>query len=50
MITDYEKGQIDLINHIKKELIKITDSKSKDYDLLFDVLSLLKNLKPKKDE
>ena len=40
----YIKGQLDLINHIKKEANKIVDDPKSD--AMFDILDLLRNLKP----
>jgi len=46
-MTDYERGQRDLINHIKEECVKALDSEG--VDVMLDIISLLKGLEPKKE-
>ena len=43
---DYIKGQEDLIRDIKTKVNYILDN-SEGYDMLFDIINLLKTLKPK---
>jgi|AntDeeMetagen681_2_1112603.scaffolds.fasta_scaffold56601_1 hypothetical protein len=45
--SEYLQGQEDLINEIKKE-VSIIIEKSEGSDVMFDILHLLKSLKPKK--
>jgi hypothetical protein len=44
-MTPYEQGQSDLIDQIKKEVLKIEQNSSPDM-LIVDILSLLKSLNP----
>jgi hypothetical protein len=48
VMSDYERGQRDLISYIKAHIIHITQT-SKGEDLILDVANLLRNLKPLKD-
>lgn len=45
MSEDYTKGQEELILHIKSKISKILEN-SEGYDILFDIIDLLKTLKP----
>jgi len=45
MIDDYTKGQEELILHIKSKISKILEN-SEGHDILFDIIDLLKTLKP----
>lgn len=45
-MDDYTKGQEDLIKHIKIKVSYILDN-SEGYDMLFDIINLLKSLKPR---
>ncbi len=45
-MTDYEQGQIDLIQHIKKECKFIVEN-SEGENLYTDMLIMLMSLKPK---
>ena len=45
MSDDYTKGQEELILHIKSKISKILEN-SEGYDILFDIIDLLKTLKP----
>lgn len=47
-MSDYERGQKDLISYIKAHIIHITQT-SKGEDLILDVANLLRNLKPLRD-
>ena len=47
-IDQYEKGQIDLINHIKDQVLDIDKDAPTGFDLALDVISLLRKLKPLK--
>jgi len=44
-MTDYEQGQIDLINDIKQKVAKLEETTTIT-DLPFDVINLLKGLQP----
>ena len=47
-MTDYEQGQIDLINDIKQKVADLLDrDNNSGIDLAADLIDLLKNLKPK---
>lgn len=46
-MNEYEQGQMDLIKDIKEQIRDI-ESKSRNEDLLFDIIMLLKSLKPVK--
>ena len=48
-MTDYEQGQIDLINEIKRKVSKLLDPRDNNsgIDLAADIINLLKNIKPK---
>ena len=43
-MSDYTKGQQDLIQSIKKEMLEIIDKEGDE--ILVDVIALLRNLKP----
>jgi hypothetical protein len=43
-MNDYEQGQQDIINRIKKQVSSIEQS-SKGHDFMFDLLMMLKTLK-----
>jgi uncharacterized protein YpuA (DUF1002 family) len=45
MSDDYTKGQEELILHIKSKISKILEN-SEGSDILFDIIDLLKTLKP----
>jgi uncharacterized protein YpuA (DUF1002 family) len=45
MSEDYTKGQEEMILHIKSKISKILDN-SEGHDILFDIIDLLKTLKP----
>jgi hypothetical protein len=42
-MTDYEQGQIDLIQHIKDEVLKI-EEQTDGVDIMIDIIYLLKGL------
>jgi hypothetical protein len=44
-IEDYEQGQLDLIDSIKKKVSKTLESKN-GTDMMLDVVLILKSLKP----
>jgi len=44
-MTDYEQGQIDLINEIKRKVAKLEETVTIQ-DFPFDVLHLLKTIEP----
>lgn len=44
-MKDYEQGQVDLINHIKKEVAKLEETTTIT-NLPFDVIHLLKSIEP----
>lgn len=44
-MSDYEQGQVDLINHIKKEVAKLEET-TNTTDFAFDMINLLKSIKP----
>ncbi len=44
-MKDYEQGQVDLINHIKEEVAKLEEN-TNTTDFAFDVINLLKSIKP----
>ena len=48
-MTDYEQGQIDLINDIKRKVAKLLDFRDNNsgIDLAADIINLLKNIKIK---
>ena len=47
-MTDYEQGQVDLINEIKDKVAHLLDrDNNSGIDLATDLINLLKNLKPK---
>ena len=45
-MSDYIKGQEDLIKHIKQQLLLMADN-SPDETFIVDVVNFLQNLKPK---
>ena len=45
MSDDYTKGQEEMILHIKSKISKILEN-SEGHDILFDIIDLLKTLKP----
>jgi len=45
MSEDYTKGQEEMILHIKSKISKILEN-SEGADILFDIIDLLKTLKP----
>ena len=47
-MSDYIKGQEDLIKHIKQQLIFMANN-SPDETIIMDVVNFLQNLKPKED-
>jgi hypothetical protein len=48
-MSDYEQGQVDLINHIKKEVAKL-EGTTNTADFAFDIINLLKSIKPLTNE
>ena len=48
-MSDYKRGQEDLIQQIKIKVTRILDT-SEGYDMLFDIINLLKTLKPLEDK
>ena len=45
MKNQYEQGQLDLIKQIKSQVLEL-ENNSQGFDLVLDVLSLLKEIKP----
>ena len=45
MKNQYEQGQLDLIKKIKSQVLEL-ENNSQGFDLVLDVLSLLKEIKP----
>ena len=45
MKNQYEQGQLDLIKQIKSQVLEL-ESNSQGFDLVLDILSLLKEIKP----
>ena len=43
-MNDYNKGQVDLINKLKADVLSLSDKT--DIDLAFSIVELLKELKP----
>jgi len=48
-MSNYIKGQEDLIKHIKQQLLLMADNLP-DETFIVDVVNFLQNLKPKEDE
>ena len=46
MKNQYEQGQLDLIKQIKSQVLELEESNSQGFDLVLDILSLLKEIKP----
>jgi len=46
----YKEGQLDLINKIKQDVLKLEANVPDGFDLALDILFLLKNIKPIEDE
>lgn len=45
-MTDYEKGQRDIINYIRSQTMLIVNRQSSSQDTLLDLINLLKDLRP----
>jgi len=45
MKNQYEQGQLDLIKQIKSQVLEL-ENNSQGFDLVLDILSLLKEIKP----
>jgi hypothetical protein len=41
----YTQGQLDLVDQIKKDVLKLEANVPEGFDLALDILSLLKNIK-----
>ena len=46
IMSEYTKGQEDLIKHIKDRIIVITMEKQSETDLMLDIVNLLTRLEP----
>ena len=45
-MTDYKQGQVDLIKHIKEDVLSIVNDNVNGANIMLDVVSLLQKLEP----